>query len=121
MKGYDKLVLITDAMRACLMEEGVYDLGGQKVIVKDKAARLTNGALAGSVLTMNDAIRNFIHNQGSAVQDAVRMASWNPARILSIEGKKGSIEVGKDADLVLLDEDFEVFETIVKGKTVCKK
>ncbi len=121
IKGYDKLVLITDAMRACLMEEGTYDLGGQKVIVKNKEARLTGGSLAGSVLTMNTAIQNFIRNHGTSMPDAIRMASWNPARILSLEHRKGSIEAGKDADLVLFSEDIEIFETFVKGKTVYKK
>lgn len=121
IKGYDRLVLMTDAMRACLMEEGAYDLGGQKVIVKNKEARLASGALAGSVLTMNVAIRNFIQNHGTSMPDAIRMASWNPARILSLEHKKGSIEAGKDADMVLFGEDIEIFETIVKGKTVYKK
>jgi len=120
-KGYDKLVLITDAMRACLMEEGNYNLGGQDVIVKNKEARLVSGALAGSVLTMNDAIRNFIHNHGAAMQDVIRMASWNPARILSVEDRKGSIAPGKDADMVLFDENIEIYQTIIKGNTVYKR
>lgn len=121
IKGYDRLILITDAMRACLVEEGTYELGGQEVVVKNKEARLSNGALAGSVLTIDGAIRNFIHNHGAALEDVVRMVSWNPARTLCIEDRKGSIEVGKDADMVLFDENIEIYETIVNGKTVYKK
>lgn len=117
MKGYDKLVLITDAMRACLMEDGVYELGGQEVVVRGKEARLPSGALAGSVLRIDGAIRNFIHNHGIALQDVVRMVSLNPARTLCIDDRKGSIEVGKDADMVLFDENIEVYETIVNGRT----
>lgn len=121
MKGYDKLILITDAMRACLMEEGVYDLGGQEVVVRNNEARLRSGVLAGSVLRMDDAIRNCVHNHGTTLPDAVRMASWNPARLLCINDRKGSIEAGKDADMVLFDENIEVRETIVKGRSVYLK
>lgn len=121
IKGCDSLILITDAMRACLVKEGTYELGGQEVVVKNKEARLSNGALAGSVLTIDSAIRNFIHNHGAALEDVVRMVSWNPARTLCIEDRKGSIEIGKDADMVLFDENIEIYETIVNGKTVYKK
>lgn len=121
MKGYDKLILITDAMRACMMEEGIYDLGGQEVIVKNREARLHNGSLAGSVLTIDKAIRNFINNHGTALNKVIGMVSWNPAGVLDIEGRKGSIEVGKDADMVLFDENIEICETIVKGRTVYSK
>lgn len=121
MKGNDKVILITDAMRACLMEEGLYDLGGQKVTVKNNEARLSNGALAGSVLTIDRAIRNFIHNHGIALQEVVRMVSLNPAAAIGIDDKKGSIEKGKDADMVLFNESIEVCETIVKGKTVHRR
>lgn len=121
LKGADKLILITDAMRACLMEEGLYDLGGQEVIVRNKEARLNNGALAGSVLTIDKAIKNFINNHGTALPDVVGMVSWNPARVLGIEGRKGSIESGKDADMVLFNEDIEVCRTIVNGRLVCRR
>lgn len=121
MKGNDKVILITDAMRACLMEEGLYDLGGQKVTVRNNEARLSNGALAGSVLTIDRAIRNFIHNHGIALQEVVRMVSLNPAAAIGIDDKKGSIEKGKDADMVLFNEGIEVCETIVKGKTVHRR
>lgn len=121
LKGADKLILITDAMRACLMEEGLYDLGGQEVIVRNKEARLNNGALAGSVLTIDRAIKNFIHNHGIAMPDVVGMVSWNPARALGIEGRKGSIESGKDADMVLFNEDIEICTTIVNGRFVYRR
>lgn len=103
------------------MEEGLYDLGGQEVIVRNKEARLNNGALAGSVLTIDRAIKNFIHNHGIAMPDVVGMVSWNPARALGIEGRKGSIESGKDADMVLFNEDIEICTTIVNGRFVYRR
>lgn len=121
LKGADKLILITDAMRACLMEEGLYDLGGQEVIVRNKEARLNNGALAGSVLTIDRAIKNFINNHGTALPDVIGMVSWNPARALGIEGRKGSIESGKDADMVLFNEGIEICATIVNGRLVYRR
>lgn len=118
VKGKDKIILITDAMRACLLEDGEYDLGGQKVYVARHQARLSNGKLAGSVLRMNEAIRNFMINTGVKMEDAVKMATINPAKLIGIEKKKGSIVPGKDADLVIFDQDLKVMMTIIGGEIV---
>jgi N-acetylglucosamine-6-phosphate deacetylase len=119
-KGLSHMVLITDAMRACLSVDGDYDLGGQVVHVRGNEARLNSGQLAGSVLTMNVALKNFIQNTGISIWEAVQLASFNSAHELGLPSK-GSIEVGKDADLVLFDPDFNVNMTLVAGRIVYRR
>jgi N-acetylglucosamine-6-phosphate deacetylase len=118
LKSVEQLVLVTDAMRACLLADGTYDLGGLLVQVKQGQARLEDGTLAGSTLVLNEAVRNFYRNTELPLAEVVKMATLNPARILRLEDRKGSIAPGKDADLVLWDEDFNVLMTIVAGETV---
>ncbi len=118
IKGTDKLTLITDSMRAGCMKEGNYDLGGQKVIVKDGSARLEDGTLAGSVLTLNKAVKNIFENTELDLSTAVSLASLNPAEIIGVADSKGSLEPGKDADIIVFNNDFEVALTIVEGETV---
>ena len=118
IKPAEQLVLVTDAMRACLLDDGTYDLGGLVVQVKQGQARLVDGTLAGSTLVMNQALRNFYRNTGLPLAEVVKMATLNPARSLRLDHRKGSITPGKDADLVLWDEDFNVLMTIVAGETV---
>lgn len=117
-KGVDHIILITDSMRAKWLEDGISSLGGQTVIVRDGKALLENGALAGSTLKMNDAINNMMNFTGCSLQDVVKMASYNPAKQIGVLDKKGSIAKGKDADLVVLDENNQVALTICKGKIV---
>lgn len=120
-KGRDGLVLISDAMRAAGLEDGQYELGGQPVFVEDGAARLKEGSLAGSTLTLDRAVANMIELVNVKLEDAVRMASLNPARLIGVDGRKGSIEVGKDADLVVFDQDIRIEKTLVKGQLVFDK
>ncbi|HEX7065277.1 MAG TPA: N-acetylglucosamine-6-phosphate deacetylase [Bacillales bacterium] len=110
------LVLITDAIRAKCLRNGTYDLGGQDVIVKDGEARLASGSLAGSMLKMNDAIRNVMAYTGCNLAEAVQMSAANPAKELKIFDRKGSIAAGKDADLVILDRDLNVAMTLCRGE-----
>ncbi|TMW70942.1 N-acetylglucosamine-6-phosphate deacetylase [Alteribacter natronophilus] len=117
-KGADGIVIITDAMRAKGLPAGSYDLGGQEVSVNSDRAELEDGTLAGSVLKMNDAVKNMITFTGCSVEEAVQMATMNPARQLGIEDRKGSIAPGKDADLVVLDRDFTVLHTFCTGELV---
>lgn len=117
-KGPDKAVLVTDSIEAVDLPEGEYSLGNLKVFVKDGSARLEDGTLAGSTLTMEKAIINMIEFAGISLEEASQMASLNPARLLGIDYKKGSIKVGKDADLVVLDADFNVKLTVVEGNIV---
>lgn len=118
VKGKDKVILITDSMRAGCMKDGVSELGGQKVIVKENSARLEDGTLAGSILTLNEAIKNIVENTNIKICEAISMASLNAAKDIGIDEKKGSIEIGKDADIAIFDDSFQVEHTIVEGKTV---
>jgi N-acetylglucosamine-6-phosphate deacetylase len=118
LKGANKIILVTDAMRAKCLGDGCYDLGGQSVHVKNNIAQLSDGTLAGSVLTMSDALRNMMKFTGCSLMDALKMTSENPARALGIFDKKGSIAIGKDADLVVLDDSLNVVMTICGGE-VC--
>lgn len=117
-KGLDRIVLVTDAMRAQGMSDGEYELGGQTTIVKGGTARLPGGGLAGSVLTMNLAVRNFMEATGLPLHRAVLAATRNPAELLGIRNRKGGLEPGLDADMVFLDEHLTVRRTIVRGRTV---
>jgi N-acetylglucosamine-6-phosphate deacetylase len=109
----DKLMLITDAMRAGCMRSGNYDLGGQSVRVKEGKATLQDGTLAGSVLRMNRAVANMIEHTGWDIPQAVRSVTQLPAQKLGV--MKGEIRRGFDADLVLFDEDLSIISTIVAG------
>ncbi len=121
LKSKDKILLVTDAMRAKCLGDGTYDLGGQNVLVKEGVAMLADGTLAGSTLKMPAAIQNIMRIALCDFADACKMASENPARALGIFDKKGSIAIGKDADLVVLDELLNVVMTICRGKIVYRK
>ena len=121
MKGSDKIILITDAVRAAGLPDGEYDLDGRMVTVRDGAVRLSNGTLAGSILTMETALKNFVAATGWSMADAWATSSLNAARALGIDGKKGSLGVGKDADLVLLDDQFGVGLTVAEGEIVYRQ
>ncbi|MBI6874147.1 N-acetylglucosamine-6-phosphate deacetylase [Clostridium aciditolerans] len=121
IKGADKVILITDSMRAGCMKDGISELGGQKVIVKNNSARLENGTLAGSILTLNKAAKNMVENTNLNIYQAISMVSLNSAKDIGISDRKGSIEEGKDADIVIFDEEYNVSHTIVEGKTVFTK
>ncbi len=118
IKG-DKLVMITDCLRAGGLEDGEYDLGGQTVVLKDSLCRLLDGTIAGSVLTLNKGIYNMLKNTTLPVHTCVKMASLNPACALGVDKTKGSIEVGKDADLFLADDEFNTYGTFIGGRKVC--
>lgn len=119
-KREDKVILITDSMRAKGLKDGESELGGQKVIVKNGEARLVDGTLAGAILKMNCAIKNLVEKVGVKLERAVDFATINPARVLGIEKEAGSIKQGKRADFTVLDKDFNVYMTIVGGQVVYK-
>ena len=120
-KPEDKVTLITDSMRAKHLSDGNYELGGQPVVVLNGEARLLNGTLAGSVLKMNHAVRNVYKLAGIELTKVLDMASINPARNIGIDSERGSIKVGKYADFVVLDEDFEVVMTIRDGNVIYQR
>ncbi|WP_252502243.1 N-acetylglucosamine-6-phosphate deacetylase [Sporosarcina sp. Marseille-Q4943] len=113
--GPERIILITDSMRAKGLPDGSYTLAGQDVQVVGAKATLSDGTLAGSVLKMDEAVR-MMRDIGSGLLDLIRMSSTNAARRLGVFDRKGSIEAGKDADLVLMDADFQVQATICRGK-----
>ncbi len=111
-----KLCFITDCLPAGGLPYGEYTLGGAKIIYRDIVCRLEDGTVAGSVLHLNHGVRNVWQNSSIPLNECVNCASLNPATTLGIDDRKGSIEVGKDADIILLDENFEVQKTIIGGK-----
>ncbi|ACK61214.1 TPA: N-acetylglucosamine-6-phosphate deacetylase [Bacillus cereus] len=114
LKGSKKVSVITDAMRAKGLEDGLYELGGQPVHVKDGSARLEDGTLAGSILKMDQAFRNVIEFTGCSIEDAVLMTSVNQAEEFGLNNK-GALAVGKDADFVVMNEDLHVYDTVRLG------
>ncbi len=116
MKTVKKIILVSDAMRAAGLNDGIYELGGQEVIVKEGAAKLKDGSLAGSTLNLRTAVYNMVKNLNISICDAVGMASLAPAEAISIDSKKGSIDIGKDADLILFDDDINIKYVVIVGK-----
>jgi N-acetylglucosamine-6-phosphate deacetylase len=119
-KGVDRVCLVTDAMRGAGMTDGFYTFGprhGQKTEVKNgEALMLDHSSFASSVVTMDVMVRNALELMKLSRREAVAMATINPARFLKIADRKGSLEVGKDADCVILDRGFKVLQTVVMGK-----
>lgn len=121
-KGREKVILITDAMRAKCLGEGVSELGGQRVTVYDGKATLPDGTLAGSILKMIDGARNVMEYTSCSIEDVLYMTAVNPAKQLQIFHRKGSLSPGKDADLVVLNEQLEVAMTFCRGQLAyCRK
>ena len=112
----DKLVLITDCTRAGGMPDGEYTLGGQKIFVNGIECLLEDGTIAGSVLKLNDAVKNLYANTDIPLWDVVAAASLNPAKAIGVDNRKGSLEKGKDADIIIMDKDFNIQKTIIGGK-----
>ncbi len=117
VKG-DKMVLITDCTRAGGMPDGEYDLGGQPIFLKGIECRLADGTIAGSVLKLNNAVKNVLNHTSLPVNEVFKMASLNPATAIKVADRIGSLEAGKDADIIIVDDDINVKRTIKKGRTI---
>jgi N-acetylglucosamine-6-phosphate deacetylase len=117
-KGPSGVILVTDAIRATGMPDGRYAIGSRTITVRDGAARLPDGTLAGSVLTMETALRNVAEATGLPLAMLWPMTSLNAARAIGVSAAKGSLEVGKDADLAVLDDTFGVRLTVAEGTVV---
>lgn len=117
-KGTDRTVLVSDATAAAGLPDGEYPQGHRTVYIKNGRATLADGTLAGSCSPLHRGVRNMVKLLGAPIHEAVRMASLNPARAIGCQAFTGSIEVGKDADLAIMDEDFRPQLTIVKGEVV---
>lgn len=114
--GSQRVVLITDAIPGAGLPDGVYSSIGQTITVKDGRATLDNGTLAGSSALLNECVRNAHQLAGATVQEAIRMATLNPARVIHMDNEIGVIANGRSADLILMDKDFKVRMTMVGGK-----
>lgn len=117
MFGASRMILISDALRCCGMPDGKYELGGQDVFLKGKTCTLIDGTLAGSVTNLFDCMKNAI-SFGIAPEDAIRAASYNPACALGAENEVGSISVGKEADFIVCDSDFNRKAVYINGNLV---
>lgn len=118
VKSPDGVILITDAIRAAGLPEGEYMLDDRSVNIQNGAVRLADGTLAGSILTMERALQNLCSATGRSLEELWITSSLNAARAIGISSHKGSLEVGKDADLVLLNNSFQVQLTVVQGEAV---
>lgn len=120
-KGTDKVALITDSIMATGLPDGEYMLGAQKIIIKNGISRLPDGTLAGSTLTLDEAVKNTVKHLNVSLRDAIKMATYVPARIMGIDKVLGSIKVGKLGDLVILDKKLNVQKTIINGEIIYDK
>lgn len=116
--GTDRVVLITDGMEAAGLPEGDYHLLGHEISVRDGAARMADGTLAGSAAVLNQCVRNIHKDVDVSLIDAVKMATLNPARAMGFSNRLGSIALGKDASLTVIDKDVNVYLTMVQGRIV---
>ena len=116
LKGSSGIILVSDSIRAGGMHEGEYEFADQKIYMKGKKAFLEDGTLAGSTLTLNLAIKNMVEAAGAKITEAVRMASLNGVKVLNLDHKKGILAVGKDADIAVLNSNYEVELTTLKGR-----
>lgn len=111
-----KLCFITDCLPAGGLPYGEYTLGGAKIIYRDIVCRLEDGTVAGSVLHLNKGVWNVYTNSDIPLYECVNCATLNPATTLGIDDKKGSLEVGKDADIIITDSEFNIEKTIIGGE-----
>ncbi len=117
MFGDDRIILISDSMRATGLSDGEYTLGGQKVFVTGNKATLVDGTLAGSTTNLMDCMKTAI-SMGIPLESAVKCASVNPAKQIGVYDEYGSLTPGKYADIVLLNQDLEIVKVILKGKII---
>jgi N-acetylglucosamine-6-phosphate deacetylase len=120
-KGTEGVHLITDNTPWAGLPDGEYSDGKRTVVKKDQKAYVVGGTLVGSVASMNHCVANMVRSVGCSLAEAVRMASLTPARVIGVDDKKGSVEPGKDADLVVIDDDVNIYRTFLKGREVNRK
>ena len=118
MFGAKRMILISDSMRATGLEDGEYTLGGQPVTVRGNLATLHDGTIAGSATNLMDCMRFCVKTVGLSLEDAVMCATENPAREIGIYDQVGSIEPGKKADFVLLDQDLKLVSVYIDGEEI---
>lgn len=116
--GDDRMILISDSLRACGLGDGEYELGGQQFFVKGNRATIANGSLAGSVSDLMACMRTAVRTMGIPLTSAVKAATVNPARALGLDGKLGAIAPGYQADAVVLDRDLNIKHVVLRGKAI---
>ncbi|GKX31887.1 N-acetylglucosamine-6-phosphate deacetylase [Vallitalea longa] len=118
-KGIDRVIGITDSVMAAGLPDGKYKLGVNDIVVINGDARLVHGdSRAGSTLTMDKALKNIMEFTRLPLEESIKMLTINPAKMLKIDRNKGSLDIDKDADIVIMDKDMNVIYTIVEGKIV---
>lgn len=118
MFGAKRMILISDSMRATGLEDGEYTLGGQPVTVRGNLATLHDGTIAGSATNLMDCMRFCVKTVGLPLEDAVMCATENPAKEIGIYDQVGSIEPGKKADFILLDQDLKLVSVYIDGEEI---
>ena len=121
IKGPEHITLVTDAMAGTGMPDGEYNLGGLAVTVREGVARIADGALAGSTLTLDRAVRNMMAACELSLFQALPMATSSPALAMGLGDRKGAIAVGMDADLVVMDAEASILLTMVEGEIVYRR
>jgi N-acetylglucosamine-6-phosphate deacetylase len=120
-KGPDRLILVSDNMKYAGMPDGIYPgEDGRDIVKQGERAEVPGWTLAGSVSPLNHMAANMVHRVGVPIHTAIKMASLNPARQIGVSEQKGSIEIGKDADLIVIDEDINILATMIAGQWVFK-
>ena len=115
IKPLDEIILITDSLRACGLGDCESELGGQKVFVRNGVAKLADGTIAASVATLNEVVKKFQQNTKISIPEVVETVTKNPARKLGLYEKIGSLEIGKAADIVIFNGDFNIKAAFVNG------
>ncbi|MCL5029933.1 MAG: N-acetylglucosamine-6-phosphate deacetylase [Bacteroidetes bacterium] len=119
--GKDRCICITDGMHGIGLPDGIYTYNGKQYESKGGAARYFDGTLIGSTMSLGNIALKFMEFTGCNLETAINTITKNPAKLLGIDDRKGAIEIGKDADIVLFDEDFSIYMTLVAGEIVYKK
>ncbi len=116
LKGPDKISMVSDTVIGAQLNPGQYDFSEQKIIIDEEGwSRLPDGTISGSTKSLLFGVKNML-GLGYSLEDVMKMASFVPAKLSKVEGRKGSLEQGKDADLIILDKDFGLLKTYVEGK-----
>lgn len=121
IKGANRCILISDSLSAACLGDGDFSIGGQKAVVKDGVARIETGSLAGSIITVKDAVKNMVQKVGVDISSALKMATINPAKVIDVDSFKGKIAEGYDADINLMNENLDIDITMVMGNIVQKR
>lgn len=120
IKGYDKVIAITDSIMAAGLPDGEYKLGVNEVVVEDGDAKLKDGTRAGSTLTTGQAFRNLLRFTGEKPEKILPLLTENPAAMLGVQDHIGSLAPGKDADILIMDQEYQIIDTFVKGRKIDK-